>query len=185
MTEPQLIQVTNYLSSNAPVLLGAWSKYQSTYKVHGGDYPTTWASINGHTDVLKYMCSIGCRIQNKASIRTAACGQLACLQYIRECSDLGLCPWDLTSCGNWAASNGDLPMLQYLEETNDVERWRNKDSTLKLACTSGNLEACIYLRDHGHALNKELCRRTLDGIASTNRTKQYPRYEIIKRTLCL
>jgi len=166
------LKILNYLKDNNDLM----KKYLNYLKSSEGELPTTWASMNGHIDLLKYMVEIGCSLHTSVSYKTASCGQIECLKYIRE---LNLNNKDVITTGRWAISNGDLEMVKYLVENDDSEKWRVDEHTLRLACICENLEIYEYLIEKGYSIDKESCIRLIDKMPED----KYPISRIIREKL--
>lgn len=174
--------IENYLSiNNHEDLLKKWQKFE---KSQNGEFPTTWAAMNGYTDLLKFMISIGLLLHNSISYKVASAGNLECLKCLKEFDT----NWNILYIGKWAACNGDIEMLTYLIESStstDLELWRNDEQTLMLACTCENLDAVNYLIRNKFILNRYKCLKIINNLLNANKNikNKYPIAETIKEII--
>ncbi|QDZ23928.1 hypothetical protein HOP50_11g64660 [Chloropicon primus] len=99
------------------------------------------AAAGGHVDVLDWLRSEGCKLDESAYAGASCGGQLEVLQWLR--SQNPPCPWNENAC-SYSAYEGHLHNLQWLRSQDPPCPWN--ESTCAFAATGGRLGALQWLR---------------------------------------
>ena len=99
------------------------------------------ASLHGHLEILKYLCSNGCPLVEPAYYCAAQKGNLKVLEYLHKNNCPRSYEMDIQVCAI-TSKNGHLEVLKYLFENG----WSWDYSVCRMAVSYGRLEIVKYLQ---------------------------------------
>jgi hypothetical protein len=135
-------QVAHTAAFNNDIAMLQYAKVQGTRFAEG----TMHGAAAGGLAACEYLLEQGCEFDARACCAAARHNRVDTLRWLRERG----CPWDPYDVCSEAASAGQVDVLQYVYEQQDVELTADEQEELLCAAgETGHLPAAKFLRQHG------------------------------------